>query len=714
MPRRVVRSLFRGESDQPPQLRLEGQVEADKNVRLDVVVSGTTTRNPSNLIKDLTSLGSSGDYFVVQIRDALVFLKDEFVKAFRMTDGVELTVTDNTPGGSFGSYLQNPDTGALLPNTDLVAAVKVDTAFIANRLKTPKILTGWTYQQIMNFIELGDEDGTGATTIVDGTDDPVDKFSDLPNGGTPAPSDGDVHRVLIDENNDFHGIYLRFTGTPSASFPVGFYPNHDGWYRIPIAGQAEARWDLTTMPHLMTYDEDANTVTFDQVPWRQRLSGNTATNKVSSLKDSPVIDTQFQASRIMFFLRNQLVGSQSNDFFNLWLRNAGVPVDEDRIDLDLAIYKNLGRPLRAAVLGHSMLMGFENGQLAFGSGTNNLTSINGTFRVISNFSTDDVIMGDAGELGYLVDKQGYIHQFAVIESGGISRIAYSAWANIHRSRNLHGLTPTRLFAADRTLMIETTDGKLIVFDLFSVQGKTIQAAWSELTFFADTIHVAKWDDRLYLVQQDATGFSIVDYEHRNAEAPTGMLYPPTLDRMELVTGAHDAVANETTFSHTGRNGDLLTSKLVIRPPSTAHHIPKLLSVATDGTVIFDGGSGVDGDWDASDPHFLGFAFTSEIELSEFWPALDEAVASVQFLTVHHFETSDYKVIFPQHDQEDIEGEFEARRLPFTTGQPTVDTGFKRFETPFDGQRTRPIIRSSSPGQFTIIGLGYDYTLQESE
>lgn len=713
MAKTILRQLWRGESDQPPQTRLEGQVDSALNARLDVTFSGPTRRNPTNLIADLAGLTALRDYFFIQIRDAIVLLAEDEIKAFRLTDGLALTVIDNTPAADQDLYLRTGTTGPLLPNSDLVATVSVDTAFVANRTITPKILTGWTYQQIMNFIFNGDEtNGSGSPVIVDNTAAPVTPFSDLP----PAPADGDVQRVLLDENLDPHGIYIAFSGTRHATFPDGFYPNHGIWYRIPTASQPEARWNLATLPHILTYDDVALTVTYDRAPWRQRISGNEATNRVSHVKDSVILEIQFLQSRLILITQNHLVGTRGNNFFTLWLNNAGVPNDEDRIDLDLAMYRNLGRPLRAMVLGHSLLLGMENGQMAFGSGALALTAVNGSFRVISQFPTRDVAMGDAGDLGFLIDEHGWVHNYAVFDRGGVSTPGYLAWANIHRSRLFETLIPRRLFAFDRTLFITTDDGKIIVHDQFSVGGEIVQSAWSELDFYADTLHVARWADVIYLVQSDAQGFSIVDYHHHDIAAPTGMLYPPRLDRMELAGGTYDSADNETTFTHTGRSGDA-KSTLVVRPPSTRHEIPKLKRVETSGDVVFDGGSGTGGDWDAQAAgvkHFLGFGFTTEVELNEFWPNLDESVIAVQQFTIHHFETSDYELVIPRRDKDDSLMPFDARRAPFVAGVAGSSTGFSKNSVTFDGRRVRPRIRSSSPGTFTIIGVGYNYQVQDSD
>lgn len=715
MPRTLVDQLWKGESDQPPQKRLAGHVESVINCRLDMTISGPVRRGPTRLIGDLASLTASNLYHIEQVRDCLLFIRQDEVKAFRVTDGLELTVVDATPAGDFNQYLQTPGTTPLTPE-DIVSTVAVDTAIIANRLKTIDTLQTWTYQQSYNFIVTGDEDGTGADAILDNTAivPPRDKFSDLP----VAPVDGQVERVFIDENTDPHGYYVFFGGTPHVNYPLGFFPNHDNWYRIPLAAQDEGRFDPQTMPLIAVYDEDQETVTIAPGPWRHRLNGNTASNQAPSINGTEIIDVFFVQGRLGFVVKEHLVGSRDGGFFNFWLNNVNAVDDEDRIDRELLTFKNLGRPLRVLVLGHSIVIGMELGQLAFTAGTQNLTGTNAQFRVLTKFATEDVEPGDAGEFGYIVDRRGYVHLYGLFDAGGTSVPAYMGWTNIHRFRLTRGQTVKRLFGIERSMFITTTGGAVLSHDSFSQGNDVVQSAWSQLTFWEDPVYIANWNDRIYVVSRDATdGYSIVDYKHYDEAPPAGMTWAPTLDRLEIVGGVYDEDENETTFQHTGRDGDLASSKIVVTTAGMVHQLPNVKRIEPTGEVVVEGGSGEEGDWDAASTgtsHYIGFAYESEVELNEFWPNLDETVLNVNKLTIHHFESSDYQVVIPRSDRDEDLHDFEARRLPVQLGAPGSHTGFYRVETSFDGRKTRPRIRSSSPGRFAIVAVAYEFERQESD
>lgn len=714
MPRKLVDQLWRGESDQPPQTRLGGQVQAAINCRLDVTVSGPVRRGPTRLIADLAALTASNLYHIEQIRDCLLFIRQDEIKAFRITDGLELTVVDASPTGDFNQYLQTPGTTPLTPD-DIVSTVSVDTAIIANRIKTIDTLQTWTYQQIYNFIATGDEDGTGADAINDRTiTAPVSKFSDL----DTAPPDGTVDLVSLDENLDPHGIYVFHSGAPHANFPEGFYPASDGWYRIPLKLQPEGRFDPTTMPLIAVYDEDNDTVTVAPAPWRHRISGNTGSNAAASIVGTEVADIFFLQGRLGFITREHLVTSRDGDFFNFWLNNTNAPDDEDRIDREMLTFKNLGRPLRVLLLGNSLVIGLELGQLAFTSGSANMTSTNGRFRVLTKFATQDVEPGHSGDVGYLVDRRGFVHQYGIFDGGGNAVPAYMGWTNIHRFRLTRGKTVDRLFGLDRSMFITTTGGTALAYDTFSQNNEVVQSAWSQLAFWENPVYFAQWNDRIYIVTRDATdGYSIVDYKHYDEEAPSGMVWAPTLDRLEIVGGVYDEDENETTFQHTGRDGVLESSKIVVTTTGMVHQLPNVKRIEQNGDVVVEGGSGEEGDWDAASTgtsHFIGFAFLAEVELNEFWPNLDETVLVVNKLTIHHFESSDYQVVIPKADRDDEVYDFEARRLPVELGVAGSHTGFYRVEASFDGRKTRPRIRSSSPGRFTIVAVAYEFDKQESD
>ena len=713
MPRTLVDQLWRGESDQPPQTRLGGQVESALNCRLDVTVSGPVRRGPTRLIGDLVALTASNLYHILQIRDCLLFIRQNEIQAYRITDGIALTVIDVTAGGDFNQYLRSQGTTPLSPN-DIVSTVSIDTAVIANRLETIDTLAAWTYQQSFNYIVTGDPDGTGADAITDNTGTPISKFSDLP----PSPINGQVEKITIDENRDPHGVYVYFSDTPHATYPLGFFPNHDNWYRIPIAEQSEARFDNTTMPLIAVYDEDADTVTVAEGPWRHRISGNTASNQAPTITGAEIIDVYFLQGRVGFITKANLVASRDGDFFNYWLNNVNAPDDEDRIDRELLTFKNLGRPVRVLVLGHSLVIGFELGQLAFTAGSEVMTSTNGYLRVLTKFATADVEPGDAGDIGFIVDRRGYVHQYGLFDLGGTSVPTYLGWTNIHRFRLTRGKTVSRLFGIERTMFMTTSGGTVLAHDSFGQGNEIIQSAWSQLTFFEDAVYFANWNDRIYIVTRDATdGYAIVDYKHYDEEAPSGMTWAPTLDRLEIVPGVYDEDANETTFTHTGRDGLLASSKIVVTTVGMEHQIPNVKRIEPNGDVVVEGGSGEEGDWDAASTgttHFIGFAYEAEVELNEFWPNLDETVLNISKLTIHHFETSDYEIVIPRSDRDDDIHHFEARRLPTVLGVPGVHTGFYRVEATFDGRKTRPRIRSSSPGRFTIVAVAYEFEKQESD
>lgn len=653
--------------------------------------------------------GSLAEYFELQIRDALILIAEDEVLAFRVTDGSLLTINDQSEtGDAFGGYFRHGSGGTFVPKNDLVSAVSVDTAIVANRTVTCESDDGWNYQQTMNFIANGDVNLSGPT-VTDLTDPGVVKFSDLP----ASPANGDVYRVLQDENQDPHGVYVFYVFPPNAK-AVGFYSEHDNWFRIPTENLADARWINNTMPIRIVYNAELSAVVVAEGPWKQRVSGGEGTNVIAPLKDQTVRTLEFMASRLMLIPDSHVVGSRGNDFYMLWLDNVNVVTDEDRIVLDLATFKDMGRPLRSVVLGHSMLLCMENGQMSFGARGEALTATNGSFKIITTFTSLDIEPGDAGEVCYIADTRGYIHQYGVFESAGLSTIGYVSWLNVHRVRAFRAAAPTQLFGYDRSLFVTTDGGNLIAHDGFSSGGEVIQSAWSQMAFYAVVEYVARWEERLYLLQLDDEGYSLVSYEHQDPLVPAGMTFPPRLDRRELLSGSYDSDEDETTFTHTGRDGDAATSTLVCTSVGNVHFVPTLKRVEPNGDVVFSGGSGLDGDWRAIDAHFLGFVYGWELELSRFWPNDDETKLTTSKITVQHFEASDYELVVVRHDREDEVHPWSAQQLPLETADPLIATGFKRFETAIDARNAVVKLRSNSSGQATLIRVAYQYEVQESD
>lgn len=689
--------LWQGISSQPPWLRLPGQVKSALNVRHDVSLSGAAKRAATLYKADLTELTASKAYVFIPLRDVIIAIGEDQVFAWD-TNGVALTVDDDSPTAPFNEYLRlrAPATGETFdPFLHLDFSSSQDTLVIVNRTIKPTFGAGWTFQQIDNFLLNGNI--TIQTHPVDATGAAVDVFSDLL---LLSPSDGDIILVQLDENLDPHGYYLRETATPHPDGAL-IYPEHgSNWFRIPKELQSRDRMNNDDMPQRILR-EDATTLSFNRIVWSQRLNGNNGSNPHMPWRNKELQSCSFQHGRLFLWSKFHTTASRTNDPFDFWDNNAGTPVDSDPIALDVND-ANIGNVLRTGICGENVAINCENGQLQFGSGTDVLTKTNGRHFRVKSLKPEDIPFGVSDERLSMIDTAGHVHQFlwTGADAGGIR---YAGWMNSHAQFVFRGKTPVRLFSMPNQSFYTTDDDRTILHDHFILTADQIQSAWGELEFQGDAVFFNEWQDMIRVVTHDATGYTLLHYVHRDPDPAPALQFEPHSDRQELLSGVYDAALDQTQFTHTGRNGDLLSSILTLATDITDvgrdHQMLEAVDVDTAGKVSFQG--------NITGTHWLGFRWTTQIETTKLFVSLSGEDSKVKIFTVFHYLTSGYEALV-----NDREGNVRSTPASTLRGDDVIDTFFKRFPgLPHDAKHESVILRSKSSGPLIWTMINFDSDIE---
>lgn len=683
--------LWQGVSSQPPWLRLPGQVDSALNLRHDVSLSGAAKRAATLYKADWTELTPSKDYVFVALRDAIIAIGEDEVFA-RDTNGVALTVDDDSPTTPFNEYLRlrAPATGdAFDPFLHLDFCSSQDTLVIVNRTIKPTFGIGWTFQQILNFLENGDI--TQQNTVVNDTGIVELTFSDL-----PAGSSGDVVLVSLDENLDPHGFYLKFNPQPNDDGAL-IYPEHaNNWFRIPKELQSRDRMNNDDMPQRILR-ENSTTISFNRIVWSQRLNGNNGSNPHMPWRNKELQACSFQHGRLFLWSKFHTTASRVNDPFDFWDNNAGTPVDSDPIAQDVND-ANIGNVLRAGICGENVMINCENGQLQFGSGTDVLTKTNGRHFRVKSLKPKDIPFGVSDERLAMIDSAGHVHQFLWVgaDAGGIR---YAGWMNSHAQFAFRGKTPRQLFSMPNQSFYTTVDDRTILHDHFILSSDQIQSAWGELEFQGDAVFFNEWLDLIRIVTHDATGYTLLHYVHRDPDPAPALQFEPHTDRQEQVSGVYDAALDQTKFTHTGRNGDLLSSLLTLATDvadvGRAHQQLEPVDVDTAGDVSFQG--------NITGSHWLGFRWTTQIETTKLFLSLTGEDSKVKTFTVFHYLTSGYEALV-----NDREGNVRSTPASTLRGDDVINTFFKQFSgLPHDAKRESVTLRSRSSGPLIWTMVNFD-------
>jgi len=278
---------------------------------------------------------------------------------------------------------------------------------------------------------------------------------------------GDVRRTKLDFGNNPAGYYVFYKGNDV----VG------QWYRIPasqfgdkqssadtgVTGQDErssedGRITANTAPIRVLIDDTGSEtrMSIGLIPYDERLSGDKETNEKPSFVDNKIKSVEFFQSRLAFVTSESIVLSRTNDFFNFWFDNQNNIVDDDRIDLDMNS-RNLGAAMRSAVVGSGLLIRSENGQAAFHSGDQALTSTNGRFRQVGDFRDLDIPADSNGVLINIVDRSNRVHQFRAT-GGDVDQIFYAGQLNDHRPLVFDGISVRSINIVEKSTFFITENG----------------------------------------------------------------------------------------------------------------------------------------------------------------------------------------------------------------------------------------------------------------
>lgn len=686
-----------GEAGTAPWARKQGQVTRSRNCRHDISLGGAARRNATVLVADLDSdsggadFDPDADYFWLSIRGAIVALGIDAAFAWD-NDGNPLQVNDDS-GGTFFTYL--PASGI---DSKIDVAIAEDTIIVLNRFKIVETESTFSNQESLNFLKNGDEDNATGAPTASGSG-PFDTFADLPT----SPAEGEIATVLTDFEFDPAGRYAYYSGAVHAN-AVGYFPEHDNWFRIPKSGQANGRYTASTMPHRIVYDEEAGTITLQQCPWRQRISGKNATNDRQPWVNDTIQTCEFQHGRLFLIGKRVVTSSRHNDFFNLWINNVNAITDSDPVSSNIT-QSNIGKVLHSAVCGNSIAILCEQAVGEWGSGSAPLTNINGQFHVIAALHALDKQPAVGSATVTFIDKFGDVNQLSY--AGTDAGIVHTGILTIHRQRLLDNKTVDRIYQIGDTVFITIEDDDALVNDSFSVQNQTVQSAWGEFGTWEPPIFFDSWNGAIRIITRraDSTpGYSLLSYVHRQVAPPSPMLYQPRLDRMELVShGAmsYDPDTNRTTIPHTGRDGDIDRTRLVSRIDGKLHHFIRPKAIDVDGNPEFVG------DWTET-AQYLGFSFESLLTLSKLHPGLTSQAITTKRFTVFHFETSDYTVSVERADGTVFEQQWQAVRADKSIiGTPTLETYQKSFDFSGDPTRMEITLKSDSPGQAVWLGLEYE-------
>lgn len=272
-----------------------------RDLRVITIADHTFILNRS--IKVQMTAEKSPDAFHTQ--GALVHVKQgQYGRTYRIWADDKLVASYETPDGSDKSHTK-----------------QIDTNFIANKLAEEArkagctVEVGNTWLRIQGVKKIATQDGFNNQALI-GTVGTIQKFSLLPE---TAP-DGFVVNVAGDPKGGNAGsYYVKYVAS-------------DGVWKECVAPDTPISIDASTMPHALVRESDGN-FTFCRKDWTKRKAGDEDSNPLPSFIGQTLNDVFFYRNRLGFLSGENVILSESAEYFNFWMTTANDILDTDCIDV---------------------------------------------------------------------------------------------------------------------------------------------------------------------------------------------------------------------------------------------------------------------------------------------------------------------------------------------------------------------------------------------
>jgi len=306
---------------------------------------------------------------------------------------------------------------------------------------------------------------------------------------------------------------------------------------------------------------------FAEVVWEERLSGTENSNpspvwaQTASIDGAPLDAMEFHSGRLFLIGANAVTFSDARDRVQFFL---------DDVTNELPLFVSTGSvDINAPSLGeiqwalsatnNLMILG-ENGQITFTSGQEQLSSLNGVVEPVEDFNNSRAIPTTTGGRVSMVDEFGDVRDF-IFDPVSLF-MGYEGNRASHALQILQNVNVFQIFSFDDfTFFVGDDDTRLHQFT--TIDGTSLQSAWSKLRFPGTPVFMWQWEDKIYILERDTDRgqYVVLNYVHRQEPLPAGYCFAPAMDFMRDVAAVtYDAGNDETEFLYT--NAGLQTKAIL--------------------------------------------------------------------------------------------------------------------------------------------------------
>ena len=214
---------------------------------------------------------------------------------------------------------------------------------------------------------------------------------------------------IINTNSDADSYWAKFVAHDGVS--------GEGYWEETRDPSVSPGLDNATMPHELI-NTAVDTFVFQQISYTDRLVGDEETNSHPTFVGEAITAGFFHNNRLGFLSLDNVIMSQTGDFYNFYFKTAQTTIESDPIDISCSSIKPTA--LHAALpTAQGVVLFSENQQFVLFADAGVLTPSLATIRALSNYEMDrNIEPVDVGtNLNFITKTPGYSRVFSMVTRG---------------------------------------------------------------------------------------------------------------------------------------------------------------------------------------------------------------------------------------------------------------------------------------------------------
>lgn len=322
------------------------------------------------------------------------------------------------------------------------------------------------------------------------------------------------------------------------------------WYERVRTPMASSMVSNSTMP-IRIVQTAATSFTVSFCPWVPRLSGDSQTNPGPSFIGKKITDVCLHRNRLWFSAGENVVGSQTGDFYNFWLNSYATVIDSDPIDIKLSSTQ-VTSIVWMVPFQRSIVVFTTSGQQYEIRAQESLSPTTVSVVPSTTYASPTIrptIIGS--QLYWATDKGPWSQVYEYItDEAAAQSVANDAAAHVE-GYIPSGLLELKASPANDILCLRHSNA-IYVNSMFWQGEKKLQSSWSRwvLDDAREMLGMHIVDDHLYILSRvdiGAKAFRLEKIPLRHSDLLPS--YRPRLDAIVVATGGtFDSVTKRTSFT----------------------------------------------------------------------------------------------------------------------------------------------------------------------